>query len=617
VDGFGVVLVSSTRRRTTLRSERTPSIASSKNCATQWPGRAAAGALVGTTIAAASMIYFRAAPGQAAPIRFNVSAPAATFLLLTSNQTTPTVSPDGRRVAFVAVGSNSRSLLWIRSLDTLEAQALAGTELASSLSWSPDSRTLAFVQGGSMKTIDASGGPVQTVCVCTGKGTWNRDGTIVFGSTADGLFKVPAAGGQPTPLTKPDGSRKESAHRAPWFLPDGRHFVFIASPTNTIWIGSLDSTETTKLLSADSQAQYANGHLLFVRQGTLLAQPFDERRLTLTGDAVPIAEQVQPDGGSGSSAFSVSETGVLAYRTGAAVTTTQLAWMDRAGKPLGAIGPPGRYRNPALSPDGTRLAVEVVDPGGRSEDIWLVELARGVMSRFTFDPANDLYPVWSPDGGRVMFSSDRQGGVFNLYQKMANGSGDDEPVSKSSEGGKRPYSWSPDGRYVAYINYPAGGLGVLPLFGDRQPLKPPPGGFGTSLAQVSPDGRWMAYGSTESGRYEVYVRSFPMPGGKWQISKDGAVSPRWRGDGKELFYYAADGQLMAVPINHTATALEVGTPTRLFAPRVLNGPVSPLGFRAQYDVTRDGQRFLLNVPEQDAAPPSITVAVNWPAGLKK
>ena len=511
---------------------------------------ATAGVLVGTAVAAASMIYLRPASGQAAPVRFNVSAQRGSPLSLNGNAVAPAVSPDGRRVAFITGGAsaNSRSRLWVRSLDALEPQPLDGADGAGFPFWSPDSRTIAFVQVGSLKTIDASGGPVQTVCEGGGLGAWNRDGTIVFGSPS-GLFKVPAAGGQPTQLTTPDASRKEGSHRAPSFLPDGRHFVFAAPPTNTLWVGSLDSAETTKLLSADSQARYANGHLLFARQSTLLAQPFDERRLTLTGDAVPVAEQVSRDGNSATSAFSVSDTGVLAYRTGAPVTTTQLAWMDRAGKPLGVVGPPGRYRNPALSHDGSRLAVEVVDPAGGSADVWLVELARGVMSRFTFDPGNDVYPVWSPDDSRVMFASDRNGGVFSLYQKMANGSGDDELVSKSTSGDRKPYSWSPDGRHLVFIGYsPTTTLGVLPLSGDRQPLTPPPGGFGTSLAQVSPDGRWMAYGSTESGRYEVYVRSFPAPGGKWQISKDAAVSPRWRGDGQELYYYASDGLLMAVPI---------------------------------------------------------------------
>lgn len=310
---------------------------------------------------------------------------------------------------------------------------------------------------------------------------------------------------------------------------------------------------------------------------------------------------------------------MLAYRVGASIPTTQLVWVDRTGKPLGSIGQPGRYRNPALSPDGTRLAIEVHDPAGRSADIWVVELARGIMSRFTFDSRNDTYPIWSPDGKWIMFASDREGhGGWNLYQKLASGAGDDELIRKSTVD-DRPYSWSPDGRYLVYRALTGGStLHVLPLFGDRRPLTPPPGGFGTSHGQVSPDSRWMAYGSTESGRYEVYVRSFPTPGGKWQISKDGAVTPRWRGDGKELFYYAADGQLMAVPIKATESALDLGTAVPLFPPRALNGPTTPNGFRAQYDVTRDGQRFLLNVPaEQDTTPPSITVVVNWSSALKK
>lgn len=263
--------------------------------------------------------------------------------------------------------------------------------------------------------------------------------------------------------------------------------------------------------------------------------------------------------------------------------------------------------------------MEVHDPTGRSVDIWVVELARGIMSRLTFDSRNDTYPIWSPDGKWIMFASDREGnGGWSLYQKLASGAGGDELVRKSALD-DRPYSSSPDGRFIVYRTLAGGSaLGVLPLFGDRQPLTPPPGGFGTRHGQVAPNGRWMAYGSTESGRYEVYVRNFPTPGGKWQISKDGALTPRWRGDGKELFYYAAYGQLMAVPIKDGETALEVGTAVPLFTPRVLNGPTTPNGFRAQYDVTRDGQRFLLNVPiEQEPAPPLITGVVNWAAGLKK
>jgi len=580
-----------------------------------------------TTAAAIGLAipYLRSAPSDVHPMRFSVFPPQNVTLTRSTNQTVAVVSPDGRRVAYVASRVGANPALWVRSLDALEAQPLPGTEGVGLVLpfWSPDSRTLGFFAGGKLKTIDAAGGPVQSLCDApNGRGgAWNRDGVIVFAPNAvSGLFKVPAGGGQPTPVTTPDASRKEIAHRFPSFLPDGRHFLYFASPSNTIWLGSLDSKETTRLLQADSQAQYAApGYVLFVRQGTLLAQPFDARRGTLTGDAVPIGEQLGPDANN-YAPFSVSDSGVLAYRTGALNTTTQLTRFDRTGKALGPVGQPGLYRNPVLSRDGTRLAVEAVDPQGRNQDIWLVELARGVMSRFTFDPGNDIYPVWSPDGSRIMFGSDREGGAFNLYQKLANGAGVDEPVFKSGAMGA-PYDWSPDGRYIVFRTRTEAGSfsqSILPLFGDQKPRPLLQSSmFTQTTGQVSPNGRWIAYISNESGRYEVYVQSFPtLRGGKWQISKDGAIHPRWRGDAKELFYYAADGRLMAVAIK-SDTAVEVGTAVPLFEARMLNGPNTAVGFRQQYDVTRDGQRFLINVPLEDAAPSPITVVVNWTASLKK
>lgn len=263
--------------------------------------------------------------------------------------------------------------------------------------------------------------------------------------------------------------------------------------------------------------------------------------------------------------------------------------------------------------------MEAADAQSRTQDIWLLGLARGVVSRLTFDPRNDTYPVWSPDGSRIAFGSDREGG-FNLYQKLSNGAAGEELLLKSSSDAiVAPYSWSPDGRFLFYRDVSSGGFntGILPLIGDRKPrLFFPKATFAQVLAQVSPDGRWIAYSSNESGRYEMYVQSFPTPGGKWQISKDGGFHQRWRGDGKELFYHAADGQLMAVPIAGDS-ALEIGTAVPLFKARLLNGPVIATGFRAQYDVARDGQRFLLNVPLEETQASTITVVVNWTAGLKK
>ena len=416
-------------------------------------------------------------PPPALPaIRLSVAPPQNLTFGTVAGGTIPAVSPDGRRVAFVAARGGV-NLLWVRSLDALEAQPLPGTDGAAFPFWSPDSRALGFFAnvGTVLKTIDASGGPVRTLCDVPNTargGTWSPDGVIVFGSSqSGGLFTVSANGGSPTPLTTPDAAQGDTAYRFPSFLPDGRHFLYWATPSNTVLLGSLDSKETTRLLPADSQAVYvAPGSLLFVRQGTLVAQPFDARRGTLTGEAVPIAEQVLPDV-SGGAAFAASSSGVLAYRTGTLSAPTQLTWVDRAGRPLGTVGPPGRYRNPELSPDGTRVAVEATDPQRRTQDIWIVELARGLTSRFTFDPGNDTHPVWSPDSTQIMFGSDRGGGVLHLYQKRADGVGAEEPVLKSNAE-MIPNNWAPDGRSVVYRNTAASGpvnLGVLPLAGERTP----------------------------------------------------------------------------------------------------------------------------------------------------
>jgi Tol biopolymer transport system component len=397
--------------------------------------------------------------------------------------------------------------------------------------------------------------------------------------------------------------------------------MYIAYPTNEIWLGSLDGTAPMRLLSADSQAQYAApGYLLFARQGTLMAQPFDERRQITTGDAVPFVEQIVSDSNF-YAPFSVSDNGTLAYRTGLASQITQLTWFDRGGKPLGTVGQRGNYRNPLLAPDGTRVALEMSDAQGRSQDIWLLELARGVLSRFTFDPHNDVLPVWSPDGTRIAFGSDREGGFFGIYEKQANGATGERLVLKSSVENPVPYSWSPDGKFILHRVVVGGAFntGFLSMVGDRKSqVFQPQSGFNQTLGQLSSDGRWIAYQSNESGRYEIYAQTFPAPGGKWQISRDGGVSAKWRADGKEIFYYAGDGQLMAVPVMSNNAALEVGTAVPLFKARMLVGPTAAFGFRRQYDVTPDGKRFLINAPIEDTtASSAITVVLNWPAALKK
>jgi Tol biopolymer transport system component len=588
--------------------------------------RAALAAAAIVAIAAIGLAIFapRRGPVAESPAVQFVVAPPQTFTFIAGGgQSVPTVSPDGRHLAAV-VAQAGITRIWVRSVDSLEGRVLPGTDGTFTPYWSSDGRALAFVAGQVLKTIDASGGPVRTVGDLPGalRGglAWRSDGVMVFGTSGGGLFSISANGGTATPLTRLDPARGETSHGFPAFLPDGRRLLYWARPSNTVWLTSLDGAEPKLILSAPvSQAVYAPpGWLLFVRQGTLLAQPFDPERATLTGEARPLAQQIIPDPYTGSSAFGASSNGVLAYRTGSISVSTQLFWVDRAGRRLAPIGSPAHYRNPALSPDGTRVAVEAVDPQAGAQDIWLIEFARGITTRFTFDSADDIYPVWSPDGHQIMFGSDRRArNVFSIYRKRADGVGTEEQVLESSAD-MSPLSWSPDGSFLVYrTRQPFTNLGILPLLGERMPYRFESVRFTQGQGQISPDGRWLAYNSGESGRLEVSVQSFPKPGGgMWQISKDGGSFPRWRRDGRELFYYASDGRLMGVPIGGT-TGLEVGIPAPLFEPRLVNGPANTTGYRPQYDVSPDGQRFLVNVPLDEATASPITVVLNWPTLLKK
>ena len=377
---------------------------------------ALAGALLVSLVALA--VAYRPQPvSDLRPVRFSVLPPEGVTRSSAAVPSSSVLSPDCQRL--VIVGNREGILsIWVRELDSLEARPLPGTENAGYPFWSPDSRSIGFFANGALKTIDAAGGPVRTLCAAPGGsrgGAWSREGVIVFSSSGlQGLFSVPASGGQPSQVTAAEGAA-QGAYRFPSFLPDGRRFLFTGFPDNEIRLGSLDSPVTTKVLDADSQAYFVpQGYLLFVREGTLLAQAFDAERVTPTGEPVPFVEQVVVDGNS-YALFSAAENGSLAYRAGGAVEETQLTWFDRSGRMAGTAGPPGRYRNPRLSLDRTRVAVEFLRDADRNRDIWLLDLARGVLSRFTFDPRNDVMPIWSPDGGRVAFGSDREGGVFNLY----------------------------------------------------------------------------------------------------------------------------------------------------------------------------------------------------------
>jgi serine/threonine protein kinase len=594
-------------------------IAASRRWRRAVPWALAAAGFVTAAVALTLRNQPRTEVASAPPVRFIATLPSDVTLLSSQNTTMPVVSPDGQRVAFVAA-RNGTNQIWVRSLGALEAQPVAGTEGGSQPFWSISSQTIAFASAGKIKTVEIPGGAVQTVCDAPSifrGGTWNRDGVILFGSLTGGIFKVMASGGQPSAATTPDASRGESAHRFPSFLPDGRHFLYLAFPSNAIWIGSIDGKEARQLVTADSQAQYASpGYLLFVQHATLLAQPFDANRLALSRDALSIAQDPLVDV-NGAAAFSASNAGTLVVRTGIGSPATQLTWADRGGKTAGRIGEPGPYRNPVLSPDGAHIAVETLELRTRTQGIWVIDSKTGEASKLTFDPHNNIWAVWSPDGSRVAFASDRQPGEAGLYIKPSNGSAAEQLLLKlGAETLAAPLSWSPDNQFLVFRRFaPFSNMALLPLGGNPTPRMFEQVSFNQAQGQVSPNGKWLAYHSTESGSNEVYVQSFPSAGAKWQVSKSGGVFPKWSRDGKELFYYAADGQLMVVRIAGEA-ALEIGPPSALFKAPLLNGPTPSVGFRAQYDVARDG-RFLLNVPVGDTPSPPITVVLNWQEELKQ
>jgi hypothetical protein len=480
---------------------------------------------------------------------------------------------------------------------------------------------LAFFADGKLKRMEVSGGPALSICDAPDPrgGSWNRDGIILFEPQfREPLYRVTAAGGKPVPVTSFDASRRETTHRWPFFLPDGRHFLYFSGSHSTgaqseldaIFVGSLDGEKPKLLVDARSNAAYAAGHLLFVRHKTLLAQRFDPKSLRLSGDAFPIAEGVQDDPGFFNAVFSVSQQGALAYQeAGGTIGLSEVAWVDRSGKKIDILGDPADdYYDPRISPDGRRVAVVVGDPG----DIWIYDVARRVRTRLTFAGGSDNAPTWSPDGTRVAFSSQRSGNG-DLYARTASGTGADELLS-SSKVFKVANSWSPDGRSIVYTAFPGApgskaDLWVLSL-PERKISPLVETEFDEVTGAFSPDGRWLAYASNESGRFEIYVKPFPGPGGKWQVSTAGGLDPRWRRDGKELFYVAPDGKVMAVDVS-TGAAFEAGTPHALFATSLKNASGS------KYDVSADGQRFLLNRPIGEESSPPITLVQNWMALLKR
>ena len=563
--------------------------------------------------------FWKRASPAAPTLRFSIGAPEKNVF-----GNSLAISPDGKWLAFVGGDAGGKSLLWIRPMDSLAARPLPGTEEARFPFWSPESRLIGFFAGGKLKKIDPAGGAPQTLCDADDArgGAWSADGVILFApGFRTPLFRVSAAGGTTKAVTAFDPALGDLSHRWPRFLPDGRRFVFQARATKPegagIFGASLDASKPRRIGDSPGRPDYASGHLLFVREKTLVAQRFDTGKLELTGEPFPVAEGVTAEGEAGftgNAAFSVSATGILAYRV-VEVPKTRLTWLDRAGRTVGAIGDPAVYYEPSLFRDGRRLAVAIEDPKTSNVDIWMVDLSRVTFSRLTFDPHNDSAAAASPDGAWVAFSAAR-GGRNDVYRKSASGVGAEDALFRSDEE-KWVDTWTADGRYIVFeVMNPRTRYDIwaLPLFGDRKAFPVIQTPFIENHAAVSPDVRWIAYTSDETGRAEVYVQPFPGGGGRWQVSTNGGDQAQWRSDGRELFFMSADRKLMAVEVK-TGAAFEAGVPKALFDPHTPSNGITD--FRNQYVPAADGQRFLVTTLVEEPNPSPITVVTNWTAEAKK
>jgi eukaryotic-like serine/threonine-protein kinase len=587
--------------------------ATRRSTAAGWIAAVAIAAVVIAALAIPTVRHLRETEEPEMRLEINTPATAAPYQFA--------VSPSGRYIVFVGTG-DGRERLWLRALDKPEAQPIAGTEGAQYPFWSPDSRSIGFFASAKLQRVDIAGGPPQALAPATGPlgGTWNADGTILFGpSTGVGLARVATSGGDEVPVTHVSSPR-QARHSFPQFLPDGRHFLFLLSSTSQdvrgIYVGSLDGGEPKRLTPADAAGAYLPpDRLMFIRQGALVARRLDIARGELTETPLTVADPVGYEtnlvGG-----FSASADGrVVAYRAGGA-GRRQLVWFDRMGKAVGVVGEPdaSNMSNPELSPDGRSLAVQRTLQG--NPDIWLMDLVRGSFTRFTFDGGNDNYPVWSPDGTRIAFRSDRKG--IGLYVQPSSMASPEELLLETANT-KVPQDWSKDGRFLLYYEVDpktARDLWTLDMTGTERKARPVVNTpFEETVAQFSADGHWLAYQTNDSGQPQIVVQAFPAPGGKWQISTNGGSQPRWRADGKELYFIAPDGKLMAVPVTASHSTFEPGKPVALFQTHILSGSAGTVN-RAQYAVSRDG-RFLMDQPVEGSIASPITVLLNWKPDGKK
>jgi Tol biopolymer transport system component len=510
-------------------------------------------------------------------------------------------------------------MIWLRPLNAVEARLLPGTQNGWQPFWSPDGRYIGFFADGKLRKIELASGAVQTLCDAPDPrgGAWNRNGVILFSPTpVSPLYEVSAEGGAPSPVTTFDNREKQNSHRWPYFLPDGRHFLYLGYRSGRalmpIWVASLDSKDKKRVLESISMVEYAEpGYLIYVREHSLVAQGFEVKNLELKGNPIPLAESLEAEGMSGvtgRASFSVAQNGVLAYLAGEH-KLRQLTWYDRKGRVLGTVGLPADYQEPAMSPDGKYLAVSQ-GALGAGQAIWIHDLAQATQSRLTFGLAQyDATPIWTPNGDRIVFSSDRKGSS-DLYWKPSNGTGK-EDLLFSSESSKFADDVSRDGRYLIFESVSEDSLRselwVLQLMGERKPAPYIQSESYLMCAAISPDGHWVAYSSNESGGREVFVQSFPEAGAKFQISNEGGDCPVWRNDGKELFYFGGSNRIVAVPVE-TKLTFRAGTPQTLFQARLRSTTGSP-----KFVISPDGQRLLVNQLLEESTRRPITVVANWDA----
>jgi eukaryotic-like serine/threonine-protein kinase len=543
-------------------------------------------------------------------IRFAISPPAGSDFPSLGEGGGIALAPDGHALAFIAIGADGRSFLWLRALDSEEPKLLDGTEGAAYPLWSPDSRSLAFFAGGKLKRMLVPDGAPQTICDAAGGrgGTWSSDGVIVFApGSSTGLWRVPAGGGQPVPITSVDNAKY--SHRWPLFLPDGKHLLFLAQSAELaqqgIYAIALDDPKhMRRVVASPGSVAYAPPYLLYVRDGVLVRQRFDADKVELSGDPVSVADGMVYYIDRAYVPVTAAMNGVFAYHRHATLNM-RIAWFDRRGLRLGTVWDPGEYEGLALSPDGTRLAFGHFDAEEGLNHIWMCGTADGVPRRFTFSKGNQYSPVWTPDGQRVVYSDDHSG-VETLTEKLAGG-GDEKPLlAAQADASQYALSWSPDGKTLLFrTDTPQTGLDIHAVQPPRAPFAYIATRADESQAQFSPDGRYVVYESSESGRQEVYVQPFPATGAKWQVSTSGGEQPRWSPGGTELFYVSADKKLMAVPLHRGAT-FDAGTPQPLFQTTM---SVGYPGVSQSFDVTRDGQRFVIAATDPLTPPNPITVVV--------